>query len=347
MRWIFGIALLASSSVAGEIGSYLTFDNQPMGSEERPLVMRTYLPNIELEPLVLANHAQGNETPRYSAKTGLLSTDSNDQPVPGIPAGIAVNMGPKLSFVWDTTECRLLYAWADGFLDMESYWGTPDRGSRKKNDYVPRLIGQLFFKAQSAHPLSIDGKRVTEVRYTGHSRQKGVPTFRFEANGYDVAMTVLPGKDPQTLKLSYECSGELFFEMPNTALEVLESEGGKFEVLVRPNAAETFTGFKKEVIEITEANPEAGEKLYNSLGCVACHTKDGGRAHGPTFYQLAGSERELIDGSKTTADAAYLVESIKAPNAKHVKDYPAGMMPAYPLNDLQIDSLVLYIETLK
>ena len=39
-------------------------------------------------------------------------------PTIGIPAALGVNFGDQLSYCWDTTECRLLYAWNGGFLDM-------------------------------------------------------------------------------------------------------------------------------------------------------------------------------------------------------------------------------------
>ena len=333
-----------------EIESYLTFDNQPQGSIRNPLVMRTYLPNLDLDLVVLSNHAEGRETPRYSPKTGILSDTNRDQPVPGIPAGIAVNIGSKLSYVWDTTECRLLYAWNNGFLDMESYWGSSDQGRRKKNDYVPRLIGQLFYKAKEKHPLTVNGKTVQDIQYLGHRRIKGLPIFSFSADGHKIETEVATGQTDQTLLIIYRCAeadAALDFKAAGTAFEILENQDGAMKVLIRPNAAGSYTGYKKEVITIKTANAAAGEKLYTSFGCSACHTNDGSRNHGPSFQGLGGATRELLDGSKVTADAAYLTESIKDPNAKHIKDFPAGMMPAYPLNDKQIDSLVLYIQTLK
>lgn len=344
-------ALAATWSVAAEEEvRYLTFDNQPLGSVAAPLVMRTYLPDLDLGRAVLSNHGEGRNTPRYSAKTGVLSSSSEDQPIPGIPAGIAVNYGKVLSYVWDTTECRLLYAWTNGFLDMTSYWGSPEGGSRKKNDYVPRLIGTLFYKARGSHPLQINGEKVTEITYQSHKRVEGSPVFSFRANGVEVEVEIKAGASPQTLHLCYRSTDEsasLDFDAENTAYEILLSEQSELTVLVRPNASGVYTGYKEEVITIKTANAEAGEKLYTNFGCSACHTVDGSRNHGPSFQGLGGSMRELVDGSKIAADFAYLKESIKNPNAKHVTGYPAGMMPAYPLDDKQIESLVLYIQSLK
>ncbi|MCC6673916.1 MAG: c-type cytochrome [Thermomicrobiales bacterium] len=82
--------------------------------------------------------------------------------------------------------------------------------------------------------------------------------------------------------------------------------------------------------------------------CLACHTIDGSQAVGPTWKGLYGSKVELEDGSTVVADAAYLIESIKDPNAKVVKGFPAGAMPPYGsiLSDENIADLVAYIETL-
>jgi len=98
---------------------YLTFDLKPMGSQDRPLILRTFVPTLGLpQNDVLQNHSKGLSSPKYSPGSGKEATKQY-QPIDGIPASIAVNLGKPLSYVWDTTECRLLYAWTDGFLDMK------------------------------------------------------------------------------------------------------------------------------------------------------------------------------------------------------------------------------------
>jgi len=90
------------------------------------------------------------------------------------------------------------------------------------------------------------------------------------------------------------------------------------------------------------------------MGCMACHSIDGtvyGKV-GPSWKGLYGSERVLAKGGdRATADEAYIKESIQNPAAKVVKGYEkldAGM-PIYAgvLNDSQIESLVLFIKSLK
>jgi cytochrome c2 len=90
------------------------------------------------------------------------------------------------------------------------------------------------------------------------------------------------------------------------------------------------------------------------IGCMACHSTDGttvGKV-GPSWKGLAGSERQISKGiGKVKADAAYLRESITNPGAKVVsgfEKFDTGM-PIYAgiLNESQIESLVLYIQSLK
>ena len=100
---------------------------------------------------------------------------------------------------------------------------------------------------------------------------------------------------------------------------------------------------------------EEGEKLYQMFGCMACHSTDGtlqGKV-GPSWKGLYGSERDIAKGEKGKfpADEAYLRESILNPTAKVVKGFEKfdTGMPIYAgiLNDAQIESLILYIKSLK
>lgn len=81
---------------------------------------------------------------------------------------------------------------------------------------------------------------------------------------------------------------------------------------------------------------------------MACHTLDGARNFGPAFKGLAGSQRLLEDGRTVVADRAYLRESILNPGAKVVKGFESAM-PTYAgvLSDAQIESLILFIESVK
>ncbi|WP_395736949.1 DUF6797 domain-containing protein [Prosthecobacter sp.] len=116
-----------------------------------------------------------------------------------------------------------------------------------------------------------------------------------------------------------------------------------------------LTPRKAAAVATTKATAEEGERLYQMFGCMACHSIDGtlvGKV-GPSWKGLYGSEREIAKGEKGkfNADEAYLRESITNPSAKVVKGFEKfdTGMPIYSgiLNDSQIESLILYIKSLK
>ncbi|HEV8544140.1 MAG TPA: cytochrome c, partial [Verrucomicrobiae bacterium] len=120
---------------------------------------------------------------------------------------------------------------------------------------------------------------------------------------------------------------------------------GSLEVDLTPRNAATAT--------VAKVSAEEGKRLYELMGCVACHSNDGtivGKV-GPTWKNLFGSEVRLAGGGKALADETYLRESIKEPTAKIVAgfDKSEAGMPSYEgvINDPQIEALILYIKTLR
>ncbi len=91
-----------------------------------------------------------------------------------------------------------------------------------------------------------------------------------------------------------------------------------------------------------------GAQLAKDLGCTACHSPGRDRVVGPGWGGLYGSTVDLTDGRKVKADDAYLIESIREPNAKVVADYPSDVMPAYgtQVSDNDIAALVAYLHSL-
>ena len=96
-----------------------------------------------------------------------------------------------------------------------------------------------------------------------------------------------------------------------------------------------------------EPSSEAGQNLAVLEGCAACHSVDDSIKIAPPWRGLYGSQIELDDGSIVTVDEAYLIESIKEPNAKIVKGFTRGAMPAISLTKEEINSLVAYIKSVK
>ena len=96
------------------------------------------------------------------------------------------------------------------------------------------------------------------------------------------------------------------------------------------------------------ANPVvAGEKLFVEKACTTCHLSDGsGRA--PSLNGVYGAQVLLADGSKVTADDAYIRESILLPQAKIVAGYQP-LMPSFQgqLTEEQIIDLTSYVKSLQ
>lgn len=100
------------------------------------------------------------------------------------------------------------------------------------------------------------------------------------------------------------------------------------------------------VVQATDVASEVhGSQLYVAKGCNACHSLDGTKIVGPSFKGLYGGTRNTSAGD-VVADVAYLTESIKEPQAKVLTGFPP-VMPKLPLSDLEIESLSLYIQSLK
>jgi cytochrome c1 len=96
--------------------------------------------------------------------------------------------------------------------------------------------------------------------------------------------------------------------------------------------------------ELSEAG-ERGKSLSVSSGCAGCHGTDGQGGVGPTWQGLAGSDRELADGTIVIADEAYLIRSIKEPEADLLADF-AVQMPRNNLDDQQVADIIAYINDL-
>lgn len=102
---------------------------------------------------------------------------------------------------------------------------------------------------------------------------------------------------------------------------------------------------------------EEGQRLAQLFACVACHADEHNPViakSGPAWKGLFGSTRSAFVGGKATQvtiDEAYLREAILDPTAKVAAGFEKGeyAMPSFAgvLNDAQVQSLVLYLKTLK
>ncbi len=323
----------------------LTYNNLPLGSPDKPLVLRSYLPDPGLEDGIFQQHDRSSKVAKYNPGTG-SDVPGEIKPVPGLAAAVGVNFGPALSYVFDTTECRLLYVWQGGFVDMTPYWGDRQRGSRISFDYVPRLVGTLFWKAAGADPIELNGKSISDSGprvYTGYHLEKGVPVFEYQAGGVNFTLSLKPAANPLACEVHLTTSSEAPLRWRGSEAT---SRDGKLNFTLTGTPLEIYQGYAG-MKKLTVASANAGAELFNQYGCIACHSADGSKGHGPSVGNLAGTLVEIEGMDRPiTADADYLRESIKNPNAKVVKGYPPNYMPPYTLPDLEIESLILHIQSL-
>ena len=106
------------------------------------------------------------------------------------------------------------------------------------------------------------------------------------------------------------------------------------------------------IVNVVKPTVEEGQRLYQFIGCMGCHSVDGSVAGrlGPSWKGLYGSKRLLSDDTTVIADDPYIRESILEPSKKKAKEYlklETGM-PIYAgiLSDSQIESIILYMKTL-
>ena len=84
-----------------------------------------------------------------------------------------------------------------------------------------------------------------------------------------------------------------------------------------------------------------GQQVAQNNACLGCHSLDGGSSVGPSWKGMYGKTEMLADGSTVIVDDAYILESIRDPNAKIVKGY-AAMMPASTLSDDDLNALLAF-----
>lgn len=87
-----------------------------------------------------------------------------------------------------------------------------------------------------------------------------------------------------------------------------------------------------------------GQRLAQSLGCLACHSVDGSKGVGPSWQGLYGETVTLADGSTIKADEGYIKDSVVNPGAKIVKGY-AAVMPAFTPSDQELNALIAFIKS--
>jgi cytochrome c oxidase subunit 2 len=102
--------------------------------------------------------------------------------------------------------------------------------------------------------------------------------------------------------------------------------------------------------ETAEEEASEGEQLLTKHGCIGCHSTDGSPKVGPTLKGLFGRTVTVVSDGKErtlTADADYVLKSIRQPNADVVKGFPAIMLAFDHLPEEELEEMVEYIQGLR
>jgi mono/diheme cytochrome c family protein len=262
---------------------------------------------------------------------------------------------------WGTTATKL------AGLGRVRYTGAP---STVPNDIVATDKGVLLrfdVPLDRARAADADNYSITTWHYK-RTYQYGSPNFRADDT---------PGIDPVAPSRAYVSTDgrAVFIGVPamkpvmqmRVAWSIATAAGAPFQesAYFTPYELTPFDpkkeGFGDIRIDLTPraiatsasaaASPEEGRRIAQMYGCAACHAAEDTTVAklGPPWKGLYGRERTFATGTvRITADEAYIRESILNPAAKVVSGYEAGM-PSFAgvLTDAQIDSLILYIKSLR
>lgn len=90
-----------------------------------------------------------------------------------------------------------------------------------------------------------------------------------------------------------------------------------------------------------------GEKLYNKLGCIACHSIDASIKLAPSFKGVYGKKEELADGKFVTINDDYIKQKLLEPQKQTAKGFPP-IMPTFQgrVSERDILGLIAYIKSL-
>ncbi len=95
---------------------------------------------------------------------------------------------------------------------------------------------------------------------------------------------------------------------------------------------------------------EAGLKVLQINGCIACHSLDGTRLVGPSFKGLWNASRTVTTGvvsRQVTADEEYIKESIYNPSIDVVDTYPKVMISyKESISEEQIEQITAYLKSI-
>ena len=165
-----------------------------------------------------------------------------------------------------------------------------------------------------------------------------VPEFR-------VKQDVVPGRVTE-----YRITPILIGDYKVRCAELCGASHAYMESPVIVDSQADYTAWIAEQAAIAAASktPEGqGQILTVKNGCIGCHSVDGAKMTGPTWFGLFGSTVKLADGTSVAADEAFITESILDPKATEVDGFSPTVMPPYVLTEIELSDIIAYLKTLK
>lgn len=222
-------------------------------------------------------------------------------------------------------------AWLAAFLPSAGRWPTAAAVSLQLQN--PNQLADTKITALEAYYEKFPGAKTRVDRRDGHTSSMPNLPFRKDEVGQLIAF----------LKYVSEMNTEGWPPQIKVEQSVVQAAA----MPVAATAASTPAPQLSPAKAVDSA--ARGAQLVKDIGCTACHSTGVDRVVGPGWGGLYGSTVELADGRKVKADDAYLVESIRQPNARVAPAYPPDVMPAYDkelISDSDIDAIVAYLHSL-
>ncbi len=187
---------------------------------------------------------------------------------------------------------------------------------RVKQDVVPGMYSSVWFEAK------VPGRhQVFCAEYCGTSH-----------SGMLAQLIVLDDQQWEAFQ-----AGKKIAEQPKAGVETVSAD-----TVTTGNAAP-----ERVTLVPVASLAQQGKMVFETKGCVACHSSDGTQKVGPTMKNLFGSHPALMDGSNVVADENYIRESIEQPQAKLVKGY-GPVMPTFKglIDETEMNAVIAYVKSL-
>lgn len=193
-----------------------------------------------------------------------------------------------------------------------------------------RSIGELYV------PVSRDVKLIMISKDVLHS---------FFVPGFRIKMDVLPNRYTEQWFRS-DVPGEYQVQCTEYCGKGHSQMNAKIVVMTPEEYQDYLENGPKNLRDMPLK--ELGKLLYETRGCVTCHSIDGSRGQGPSWKGIYGQEHKMSDGRSMKVDENYIRQSILQPQAMIVAGFE-GIMPTYQglLRDREILALIEYIKTLE